>query len=137
MQQRTLVYKTVAVSAVVIAANVLANYALKRGLHGVDLAYTWSPLPYIRVFSRPWVGAGVVLMFAWLTSRLALLSWADLTYVLPVVSLSYALSAVTGAIYLHENVSSLHWAGICMITVGVSLVALTYPETTEPRKRDE
>jgi uncharacterized membrane protein len=70
-------------------------------------------------------------MAAWLTSRLSLLSWADLTYVLPVTSFSYVLTAVVGAVYVKEQVSDLHWAGISLITVGILLVVLTYPKTSE------
>lgn len=69
-------------------------------------------------------------MFAWLTTRLSLLSWADLTYVLPVTSFSYVMSAIVGAIYLHEQVSVLHWLGISVITLGILLVVLTYPKTS-------
>jgi uncharacterized membrane protein len=69
-------------------------------------------------------------MLAWLVSRLVLLSWADLTYVLPVTSFSFALSAMAGAIYLSEQVSNYRWAGITLITLGILLVVLTYPETT-------
>ena len=73
-------------------------------------------------------------MLTWLLTRLALLSWADLSYVLPVTSISYALSALAGVFYLHERVSRIHWAGISVITVGVALVALTYPETTDQQE---
>lgn len=126
-----LLWKTAAVSAVVIATNVIGNYALSRGLREVGGIESWSPLPYIRAFANVWVALGVFFMLTWLISRLMLLSWADLSYVLPVTAFAYVLSAVAGAIYLNEHVSVLHWAGICVITVGTALVAITYPETSE------
>ncbi len=129
--KHTIIGKTVIVSLIVIATNVIGNYALKRGLSQIGGVESWSPMPYIHAFLHPWVGIGVIFMFAWLTSRLSLLSWADLTYVLPVTSFSYVLSAIIGAIYLNEQVSNLHWAGISLITVGILLVVLTYPETTD------
>jgi drug/metabolite transporter (DMT)-like permease len=128
-QYERTIHKTVALSAVVILANVLSNYALARGLRDVVLT-SWSPLPYVQSFAHPWVAAGVALMFFWFASRLALLSWADLSYALPVTSFSYALSALVGRYYLEEKVSLLHWVGIAVISLGVALVALTYPETT-------
>lgn len=70
-------------------------------------------------------------MLGWLVSRLVLLSWADLSYVLPVTSFSYVLSAVAGALYLGEKVNWLQWTGISAITLGTALVAFTYPESTE------
>ena len=135
-RKHTLIGKTMVVSLVVIATNVIANYALNRGLAQIGVVESWSPVPYIKSFTNPWVAAGVFFMVAWLTSRLSLLSWADLTYVLPVTSLSYVLSAIVGAVYVNEQVSDLHWAGISLITVGILLVVLTYPKTSEG-PRDE
>lgn len=130
-KKHAVIVKTVVASIVVVATNVVGNYALSRGMHQVGVLESWSPVPYLRAFVHPWVSIGVVFMVAWLASRLALLSWADLSYVVPVTSFSYALSAVAAELYLGEHVSALRWAGISVITVGVALVALTYPETPE------
>lgn len=127
------IWKTILTSAVVIGTNVIGNYGLTRGLRQVGVIETWSPMPYIRAFAHPWVLIGVVFMLGWLISRLILLSWADLTYVLPVTSFSYVLSALAGAFLLHERVSGRHWAGILLITLGVSMVGFTYPETVGPK----
>lgn len=132
-----LIGKTAIVSLVVIGTNVMGNYALKRGLGQVGAVESWSPIPYVRAFVHPWVAIGVIFMFGWLTSRLSLLSWADLTYVLPVTSFSYAISAVIGAVYLNEKVSIRHWIGISTIVLGILLVVLTYPKTTNGSESDE
>jgi uncharacterized membrane protein len=136
-RQRRLVWKTVVVCVVVVGTNVLGNYALKRGLDHVGVIETWSVMPYIRAFFEPWVAVGVAVMVGWIIARLSLLSWADLTYVLPVTSFSYVFSAVAGAVYLHERVASVHWAGICFVTVGVALVAPTSPGTVNDRELDK
>ena len=130
-KQHEVIFKTIVASVVVVATNVIGNYALSRGMHEVGVLESWSPMPYIHAFVHPWVATGVVFMVLWLASRLALLSWADLSYVLPVTSFSYVLSAIVAEIYLGEHVSALRWAGISVITLGVALVALTYPETPE------
>ena len=133
-RRRALLVKTCVASVIVIATNVIGSYALKRGLYDVGILDSWSPVPYVHAFLHPWVAIGVILMIGWLLSRLALLSWADLTYVLPVSSFAYALSAAVGAIYLKEQISGTEWAGISAITLGVMLVALTRPNTTEPSR---
>lgn len=132
----TTIGKTAIVSLVVIGTNVFANYALTRGLRQVGVVESWSPWPYVEAFSKPWVAVGVIFMATWLITRLALLSWADLTYVLPVTSFSYVLSAVVGAIYINEQVSTLHWLAVSIITLGILLVVLTYPNTTANLERD-
>ncbi|MGE5111676.1 MAG: hypothetical protein ACM3JB_12505 [Acidobacteriaceae bacterium] len=124
-------WKTAFFSIVVIASNVIGSYALTRGLRDVGVIESWSPLPYIRAFANPWVSVGVVFMIGWLVSRLALLSWADLSYVLPVTAFSYVLSAIIGAVYFNERVNAVHWVGISLVTLGVALVAITPPETFE------
>jgi uncharacterized membrane protein len=129
MPKHSLIWKTIVVSIVVVLTNVAGNYALKVGLDEVGTVVSWSPVPYIRAFAHPWVAIGVTLMFAWMVSRLLLLSWADLSYVLPVTSFSYALSALAGALYLHEKVTLRQWSGIAAITIGTALVAFTFPET--------
>lgn len=130
-QRSVIAAKTAFFSGAVIAANLLGNYCLKRGLFDIGVLESWSPVPYILAFARPWIVVGVLAMIAWLVLRLLLFSWADLSYVLPVTSLSYSLSAAAGVVLLKESVSGIHWAGICLITVGVALAACTYPDTTE------
>jgi uncharacterized membrane protein len=58
------------------------------------------------------------------------LSWADLSYVLPVTSIGYALVALSGSIFLHETVSLTRWAGIFLIVAGVVIVGRTEVNTT-------
>jgi uncharacterized membrane protein len=65
----------------------------------------------------------------WLISQLSLLSRVDLSYVLPVTSISYVLTALMGKFLLHEPVSTERWTGIGLVVLGVSLVARTVPRT--------
>lgn len=119
-------WKTWACAAVVVASNVCGNYFLKSGMP-TQLA---TPLDYITVLFRPTVTLGVLLLILWLASRMALLSWADLSYVLPVTSIGYVLVAVAGKVLLHEQVSAKRWAGIVLIMAGVALVSGgTAPQT--------
>ncbi len=133
MQNYRLILKTIVVSFIVMATNVFGNYALKLGLsNGGGVAASWAPMPYIRALAHPWVIAGVVLMLCWFVSRLMLLSWADLSYVLPVTAFSYVLTALAGVVFLHERVSFINWTGICLITLGTGFTIFTRPGTTPP-----
>lgn len=113
-------------AAVVVGSNVSGNFFLKAGMP----AELPSPLDYITVLFRPMVTLGVALLILWLASRMALLSWADLSYVLPVTSVNYVLVALAGALLLHEHISARRWMGISLIMAGVALVsAATAPQT--------
>ena len=102
---------------------------MSRGLHEVGPLVSFSPWPYIHAFLNPLVAVGVVLLIVWLISQLSLLSRVDLSYVLPVTSVSYVLTALMGKFLLHEPVSTERWIGIGLIVLGVSLVSRTAPRT--------
>jgi uncharacterized membrane protein len=119
-------WKTWACAAVVVFSNVFGNFFLKSGMP----AQLEGPLDYITVLFRPTVTLGVLLLILWLASRMALLSWADLSYVLPVTSIGYVLVAIAGRLLLHEQITAKRWTGIALIMAGVALVSGgTAPQT--------
>ena len=119
--------QVVALSAAVIVLNALGNCCLSIGMrsHGAT--------DYLGAMTNPWVIAGIVLLIGWLLSQLSLLSWADLTYVLPISAASYVVSAVLGALVLHEHVSAARWAGVALIASGIAIVGRTLPRTGPTR----
>jgi uncharacterized membrane protein len=117
--------KTWICAVVVVFSNVFGNFFMKRGMP----AQLNGPLDYLAVLFQPWVALGVVLLIVWMMSRMALLSWADLSYVLPVTSIGYVLVAVVGRWLLHESITNTRWAGIGLIMVGVALVGGGAPRT--------
>lgn len=120
-------WKSSICAAVVVLSNVSGNFFLKAGMP----ARLATPLDYITVLFRPTVTLGVLLLILWLASRMALLSWADLSYVLPVTSIGYVLVALAGRVLLHEQITTKRWAGIALIMAGVALVSGgTAPQTT-------
>jgi drug/metabolite transporter (DMT)-like permease len=132
---RALHLKTRIFTAIVVLSNVLGNSFLSRGMQSVGEMLSLSPIPYIRALFNPWVALGTSFLIVWLLSTMALLSWADLSYVLPVTSMAYVLAALVGRFVMHEAVSVAHWAGIALIMIGVALVGRTAPRTTK-RKRE-
>jgi drug/metabolite transporter (DMT)-like permease len=118
--------KTRIFTAIVIVTNVLGNYALARGMHGRT---TTTALDYILTIFTPWVMLGVSLLIVWLLSRMALLSWADLSYVLPVTALGYVGSALIGRFFLDEKITPERWAGTLLIVAGTVLVGLGAPHS--------
>jgi drug/metabolite transporter (DMT)-like permease len=119
--------KTWVCAAVVVLCNVFGNFFLKRGMPA-DLP---TPFSYIAALFRPWAALGVVLLVLWLISRMAMLSWADLSYVLPVTSIGYVLVALLGTVFLHERIGVKRWSGILLIVAGVALVSVATPPQTE------
>jgi drug/metabolite transporter (DMT)-like permease len=113
--------KTRVFAIIVILSNAFGNFFLDRGMHG---RVTTTPSEYVAVILTPWVMAGITLLILWLLSRMALLSWADLSYVLPVTSLGYVASALIGYFWLNEHITPQRWAGTLLIVAGTVLVGL-------------
>ncbi len=90
---------------------------------------------YLHALANPFVIGGIAILVCWMLLQLSLLSWADLSYVLPVTSGSYVLIAVLGAFWLHEDVSPAHWGGVALIVCGVVIVGRTTPLTTGGRHK--
>ena len=79
---------------------------------------------------NPFVAAGITMLVFWLLTRMALMSWADLSFVLPVTASAYVLVALVGHFFLHDHISGLRWLGILLITGGVVLAEDTPARTT-------
>jgi drug/metabolite transporter (DMT)-like permease len=121
--------KTWFCAAIVVFTNVFGNFFLKRGMP----PSLPTPMAYILALFQPWAALGVMLLIFWMMSRMALLSWADLSYVLPVTSVGYVLVALTGRVFLNEQISMKRWAGILLIMSGVALVSGGTAPQTERR----
>jgi drug/metabolite transporter (DMT)-like permease len=118
-------------AVVVVLSNVFGNFFMKLGMP----ATLEGPADYILALFRPVMALGVALLVVWMLSRMALLSWADLSYVLPVTAIGYVLVALAGRLLLHEVISGRRWAGIFLIVAGVTLVSGgTHPQTVKRKK---
>jgi drug/metabolite transporter (DMT)-like permease len=122
--------KTRELTIAVIVTQVIGNVALSRGMHGTMSVVSLSPLPYLHAMLNPWVACGVIILAFWMLANLTLLSRADLSYVLPVTSISYVLIAILGHFFLNERVNVMRWIGIVVISCGVMIVGKTPTRTT-------
>jgi multidrug transporter EmrE-like cation transporter len=126
----------VGLAASAVCCNVGGNYLLSRGMRDLGPLVSASPLAYLRAVAHPMVLAGVVVLVCWLVAQLSLLSWADLTFVLPITALGYVLTAILGALSLGEHVSLSRWAGVILITAGVAVVSRTRARTAPVPKAE-
>jgi len=115
---------------VVVATNVLGNFALSWGMKHQVTDLGLSPLAYIRLIFNPFVFVGTTLLVVWLLSRMTLLGWADLSYVLPVTAIGYVLTAILGKYFFGEQISWQRWMGTLLIMAGIVFVGMTSPNTT-------
>ncbi len=121
--------RTILFVAIAVCSNLLGNILVRMGMRGAAQQPSLSPMFYLQALVNPWVLPGVLLLILCLVSQLALLSWADLSFVAPVTSIGYVLTALAGKLFLHEPLSAPRWAAILLIAGGVTLVARTPPST--------
>jgi len=118
--------KTQLFAFISVLSNVAGNSALTHGMQQLGPIGN-SPLDLIGALFHFWVALGVTGLIVWTFAHMALLSWADLSYVMPVTAIGYVVTAFAGKFFLGETVSPVRWAGIVLITAGVTLVGRTSP----------
>ncbi len=81
------------------------------GLAGQALSVVWT-----------WIGLGLMTLAFF--ALLAVLAVENVSFVVPVTALSYAVGALGGRVFLHERVTRTRWAGVLLVCIGVSMVLL-------------
>lgn len=115
---RTLLVVLIATMCAAIGESFL-SYGMRRIGHANPSIGEW----FAMVATNPHVLIGVLFLAGFFFLYLAALSWADLSYVMPLTALSYLFAAVLAKVYLKEDISWLRWTGIIVIVVGIALVA--------------
>jgi len=123
--------KTQLLVLLVVISNVVGNVSLSHGMQQVGRIVSASPVDYLRAFANPWTAAGICILAIWMLCDLALLSRADLSFVLPVTASAYVLVALFGKFLLQDHISWQRWVGIVLISGGVVLAEETPTRTTK------
>ncbi len=113
-----------------LALRAAGNLSLAWGTRRLPESLGADPLVYLRSLLDPFVAAGVVMLIVALLARLALLSVADLSFILPVTAVGYVVAALMGRLFLHETVSPQRWFAVALIFGGAVLVGSTPQKTT-------
>jgi len=100
------------------------------GMKQVPEKMSMDPAIYLHAMLNPFVALGIAALILSLLTRMALLSLADLSFVLPVTAVGYVIAVVTGKMFLHETVTPQRWLGTALIFGGALLVGTTSRNTT-------
>ena len=120
--------KTVIVISIAALSAAIGESLLSFGMKKFGPLNTSDPSHWLMlvlsVVKNPYVSLGVVFLAIFFFLYLAALSWADLSFVLPLTALSYLFAAFLAKYFLKENVTWLRWVGTIIIVLGIVLVAL-------------
>ncbi len=129
--------KTLIVLFIAICAQTIGDVCLTKGMKSIGEVNTLDPVELfligVQVFTNPLVWLGILILGIFFGLYLAALSWADLSFVLPVTAFGYALNAFMSWRLLGEHVSIVRWIGTLVICIGVAVVSRTEQRTTKPQ----
>jgi drug/metabolite transporter (DMT)-like permease len=69
-----------------------------------------------------WLWLGLALLAAYFVTLLAMLSFENVSFVIPVTALGYVVGALGGRFFLGERVETARWLGVLLVCAGVALV---------------
>ena len=120
--------KTALALSIVILAGSLGDVLIAKGMKRVGEIST------LRLRALAAVGTSMVRNAAFLLGLLcmavsfgaflAVLSWADLSFIVPATSLSFVVSTLGAKWLLKERINRLRWIGTLLVCVGVALLSL-------------
>jgi uncharacterized membrane protein len=123
MAQHRLLPRQYLILGLVAVCAPLGDTCLALGMTAMPSISLAHPAALIAAVFTPWIAAGIALLIGFFASYLTALSWADLTFVLPATAIGNVIVELLSKFWLHETISLERWAGVVLITLGVSFVA--------------
>lgn len=120
--------KTFVVMGLAVIAGAVGDLFISKGMKEVGDASGLnfrSLVPFIqKVGCCPSIWLGTALLATFFILWLIVLSWAELSLVLPLTAATFILGPILAQIFLGEQVILLRWIGTVLISAGVLLVSL-------------
>jgi drug/metabolite transporter (DMT)-like permease len=120
---KTIVVILLATMSVAVGETLLSYGMRRAGEIRLEEPSQWLHL-VLSVVRNPYVFAGVIFMGIFFFLYLAALSWADLSFVMPLTAMSFIFTTLLAKFILKEEVSWFRWVGTVIITIGIVFVAL-------------
>jgi len=76
-----------------------------------------------RMFRNPWLFAGVACLALSFFSFISLLSYADLSFVVPLTAVGYITNTIGAHFFLKERISKERWLGTLLVALGVAMIS--------------
>ena len=110
----------------IIVAGTGGELCVSRAMKSIGEIHDFRPSAILRFLLQsarlPWMWVGVALMALGFFSLLAILSFQEVSFVVPVSALSYAVGAFGAKAFLGERISAHRWLGIAVVCIGVTIV---------------
>ncbi len=112
----------------IMVAGTAGELCMARAMRSVGEVTKFHPgalvLVALQALKVIWTWVGLGLMTLAFFALLAVLAVENVSFVVPVTALSYAVGALGARVFLHERVTGTRWAGVLLVCIGVMLVLL-------------
>lgn len=122
--------KTAIFLVVAVIANSFGNLLLAIGMDRMP-SFTGTSFPHYLylLVANPYLMPGTALSAIYMVAQLSLFSWADLSFVVPVIASSYVVTTLLSEFILGERLQLERWLGVLLISAGVAFVMRTPTDT--------
>jgi uncharacterized membrane protein len=118
--------REVALLFFIVVAGTSGELCVSRAMKSIGEVHDFRPRSILRFVIRslrlPWMWLGITLMSLGFFSLLAILSFQEVSFVVPVSALSYAAGAFGAKVFLGERINRNRWIGIAVVCIGVTIV---------------
>jgi len=116
--------------ALILILRPFGNLCLAWGTKHFSQVLAVNPFVYLQAMLNPYVALGIAMLILVTLMRIALLSLADLSFVVPLTATGYIVSTLLAKFFLQEQISTSRWAGILLIFAGTIVVSSTSRKTS-------
>ncbi|HUA59300.1 MAG TPA: EamA family transporter [Verrucomicrobiae bacterium] len=121
--------------ALFLGLRAFGNLSLAIGTKRLPENLSAHPMGFLSSMIDPYVAGGILMLIVALLVRMALLSLADLSFVLPMTAVGYVIAAALGRVFLNEPVTAWRWLAVGLIFAGAAMVGSTPRSTTAPAEK--
>lgn len=110
----------------IVVAGTAGELSVSRAMKSVGEVHDFRPKSILRFvlqsFRLRWMWVGIALMSLAFFSLLAILSFRQVSFVVPISALSYVAGAFGAKLFLRERINRNRWIGIAIVCLGVTIV---------------
>ena len=110
----------------IVVAGTGGELCVSRAMKSIGEIHDFRPQSLLRFVWRAlhlgWMWAGIGLLSLGFFSLVGILSFDEVSFVVPFSALSYLAGAIGARVLLGERITRSRWLGIATVTVGVVLV---------------
>jgi len=116
----------IALLFLIVVSGTAGELCVSRAMKSVGEVHDFRPRSILRFVLQSlrlrWMWLGIALMGLGFFSLLAILSFQEVSFVVPVSALSYAAGAFGAKAFLGERINRNRWVGIVVVCIGVTIV---------------